>query len=278
MRFRHGIAVAGTHGKTTTTSLLASILNAAELDPTFVIGGRLNAAGTNARLGQSHLLVAEADESDGSFLDLLPMTAMITNIEPDHMDTYGGDFENLKAAFVKFVHNLPFYGLAVVCGDDPVIRELLPSLERPLLTYGIETDCDYRAENLRVDGLKTHFDVRGPKGFEASFALGMPGHHNVLNAMACIAVAVDLGVEVDRIQAGLAQFEGVGRRFQSHGMLDLPAGGQALLVDDYGHHPTEIEATLKAARAAFPSKKSIWYSSHTGLAGPGICSTNSFGY
>ena len=255
MRFRHGIAVAGTHGKTTTTSLLASILNAAELDPTFVIGGRLNAAGTNARLGQSHLLVAEADESDGSFLDLLPMTAMITNIEPDHMDTYGGDFENLKAAFVKFVHNLPFYGLAVVCGDDPVIRELLPSLERPLLTYGIETDCDYRAQNLRVDGLKTHFDVRGPKGFEASFALGMPGHHNVLNAMACIAVAVDLGVEVDRIQAGLAQFEGVGRRFQSHGMLDLPGGGEALLIDDYGHHPTEIEATLKAARAAFPEQK-----------------------
>ncbi len=255
MRFRHGIAVAGTHGKTTTTSLLASILNAAQLDPTFVIGGRLNAAGTNARLGQSDLLVAEADESDASFLDLLPMTALITNIEPDHMDTYGGDFENLKAAFKQFVHNLPFYGLAVVCGDDPVIRSMLPQFERPLLTYGIDTDCDYRAHDLRVDGLMTHFRVVGPKGFEAEFALGMPGHHNVLNAMACIAVALDQGVAVSDIQTGLAQFEGVGRRFQSHGHFALPQGGQVHLVDDYGHHPTEVEATLKAARAAFPEQK-----------------------
>ena len=255
MRFRHGIAVAGTHGKTTTTSLLASILNAADLDPTFVIGGRLNAAGTNARLGQSNLLVAEADESDASFLDLLPMTALITNIEPDHMDTYGGDFENLKGAFTQFVHNLPFYGLAVVCGDDPVIRSMLPRFERPLLTYGIETDCDYRAHDLRIEGLTTHFRVVGPRGFEAEFALGMPGHHNVLNALGCIAIALDLEVDVADIQAGLAQFEGVGRRFQSHGALSLPGGGSVQLIDDYGHHPTEVEATLKAARAAFPEQK-----------------------
>lgn len=255
MRFRHGIAVAGTHGKTTTTSLLASILNAAELDPTFVIGGRLNAAGTNARLGQSDLLVAEADESDASFLDLLPMTAVITNVEPDHMETYGGDFENLKAAFTQFVHNLPFYGLAVVCGDDPVIRSMLGSFERPVLTYGIETDCDYRASDLRIEGLTTHFSVRGPKGLEAEFALGMPGRHNVLNALACIAVALDLDVAVEDIQAGLETFQGVGRRFQSHGELQLPQGGQVHLVDDYGHHPTEVEATLIAAREAFPDQK-----------------------
>lgn len=254
MRFRHGIAVAGTHGKTTTTSLLASVLAGADMDPTYIIGGRLNAAGTNAKLGQSNLLVAEADESDASFLELLPMTALITNIEADHMSTYGGDFSQLKDAFVRFIHNLPFYGLAVVCADDPVIRELLARFERPTLTFGIDTDCDYRAINLDVRGMTTHFDVLGPNGFEAAFAVKMPGRHNVLNALGVIAIALDLGVAVAAIQRGLSEFAGVGRRFQSHGELALPQGGQIHLVDDYGHHPTEVAATIRAAREAFPGQ------------------------
>lgn len=250
MRFRQGVAVAGTHGKTTTTSLMASVL--ADQDPTYIIGGRLNAAGTNAKLGQSNLLVAEADESDASFLDLLPMMAVITNIEADHMPTYGGDFEQLKAAFVRFVQNLPFYGLAVVCGDDPVIRELLPRFERPTVTFGIDTDCDYRALDVQVNGLTTQFRVQGPEGFEFECSVNMPGRHNVLNALAVIAVARDLGVSAETIRAGLTHFAGVGRRFTSHGEFDFAHGIH--LVDDYGHHPTEVEATIKAARAAYPGR------------------------
>lgn len=257
MRYRHGIAVAGTHGKTTTTSLLASIMAEGGLDPTFVIGGRLNSAGTNAQLGGSRYLVAEADESDASFLHLQPMVAIVTNIDADHMDTYGGDFNVLKQTFVNFLHNLPFYGLAVLCTDCPVVTEILPSVSRPILTYGFNEDADFQAVNLQMKGLLTHFTVKRPAGHNTlQVTLNMPGRHNVLNALACIAVATDEGMSDVAICAALEQFEGVGRRFQILGEVPVK-GGTATLVDDYGHHPREVEAVIQAIRDGWPERRLV---------------------
>jgi len=257
MRYRHGIAVAGTHGKTTTTSLLASIFAEGELDPTFVIGGRLNSAGTNAKMGTSRYLVAEADESDASFLHLQPMVAIVTNIDADHMETYENDFSKLKKTFVEFLHNLPFYGLAVMCIDDPVVREILPDVSRPVLTYGVEEDADYRAENIRQQGMYTRFTVKRPGDFaDLEISLNMPGHHNMLNALATIAVATDEGISDEAICTALTKFEGVGRRFQVLG--DVPVdGGSVMLVDDYGHHPREVNAVVKAIREGWPDKRLV---------------------
>ena len=257
MRLQRGIAIAGTHGKTTTTSLVASCLAEGGLDPTFVIGGRLNSAGTNARLGSGEYLVAEADESDASFLTLQPYMAVVTNIDADHMATYGGDFERLKQAFVDFLHHLPFYGLAVLCADDPVVRELLPRVHKPILTYGIDTPADVRATGVRQDGLTMHFTVElaGAKPGLA-VTLSQPGRHNVLNALAAIGIANALGVQPGAIQRALANFSGIGRRFQLNGTLALNGGGVAL-VDDYGHHPREIAATVAAARAAWPQRRLV---------------------
>ena len=256
MRYRHGIAVAGTHGKTTTTSLIASVLGEAGLDPTFVIGGKLNSAGTNAQLGGSRYLVAEADESDASFLHLTPVISVVTNIEADHMDTYGGDVEKLKQTFVDFLHNLPFYGVAVMCVDDDYVQEIIPRISRAIITYGIDNpDADYRAENITSDGLKTRFLVRRPGGRpDLQVELKMPGRHNVLNALATIAVATDEGVDDQAICRGLAGFAGVGRRFQVYGEYQTPKAA-ATLVDDYGHHPTEVEAVIRAAREAWPERR-----------------------
>jgi len=257
MRYRHGIAVAGTHGKTTTTSLLASMMAEGGLDPTFVIGGRLNSAGTNAQLGGSRYLVAEADESDASFLHLQPMVAIVTNIDADHMDTYGGDFNVLKQTFVNFLHNLPFYGLAVLCTDDPVVSEILPSVSRPILTYGFNEDADFRATNLRMNGLQTHFTVERPTGHNAlQVTLNMPGRHNVLNALACIAVATDEGISDEAICQALEGFEGVGRRFQILGEVPVREGS-VTLVDDYGHHPREVEAVIQAIRDGWPDRRLV---------------------
>ena len=255
MRYRHGIAVAGTHGKTTTTSLISSVLAEAQLDPTFVIGGLLNSAGTNAQLGESRYLVAEADESDASFLHLQPMVSVITNIEADHMSTYDGDFGRLKQTFVDFVDNLPFYGLVVVCIDDPVVAELLPTLARPTLTYGVSQYADYRVSNIRQDKLSSSFTITRPDGKSSlDIVLNMPGHHNVLNAAAAVAVATDEGVDDQAIIDGLAKFQGVGRRFQVYGEYEV-GGGTAMLVDDYGHHPTEVAATIRAVRAGWPDRR-----------------------
>ncbi|HTN33542.1 MAG TPA: UDP-N-acetylmuramate--L-alanine ligase [Marinobacter sp.] len=258
MRYRHGIAVAGTHGKTTTTSLIASILAEAGLDPTFVIGGRLNSAGSNAKLGGSRYLVAEADESDASFLHLTPEVSIVTNIEADHMDTYDGDVEKLKQTFVAFLHNLPFYGLAVLCVDDPYVKEILPRIARAILTYGIDDpDADYRAENIVADGLRTRFIVKRPSGYsDLSVELKMPGRHNVLNALAAIAVATDEGIDDKAICDGLASFGGVGRRFQVYGDYPIP-NGTITLMDDYGHHPTEVEAVIRAAHDAWPGRRVV---------------------
>jgi UDP-N-acetylmuramate--alanine ligase len=258
MRFRYGIAVAGTHGKTTTTSLTASILAEAGLDPTFVIGGLLNSAGSHARLGEGRYLVAEADESDASFLYLAPMMAVVTNIDADHMATYGGDFERLRQTFLEFLHHLPFYGLAVLCLDDPVVHGLLPEVSKPVLTYGFEAeDADVRGLDLRQEGAHTHFRVRrrGQEG-ELAVTLNMPGAHNALNALAAIAVATELGVADAAIQAALAGFLGIGRRFQVYGELETCAG-RVLLVDDYGHHPREVAATVAAARQAWPGRRLV---------------------
>lgn len=257
MRYRHGIAVAGTHGKTTTTSLMASIMAEAGLDPTFVIGGRLNSAGTNAQLGGSRYLVAEADESDASFLHLQPMVAIVTNIDADHMDTYGGDFGKLKQTFISFLHNLPFYGLAVLCTDDPVVREILPEISRPVLTYGFHEEADYRAVNIRQLGMRTCFTVQRPGGqAPLDICVNMPGRHNVLNALACIVVALDEGIDEAAIVRALERFEGVGRRFQVLGELPV-AGGEVTLVDDYGHHPTEVQAVIKAVREGWPERRLV---------------------
>ncbi len=257
MRFRYGIAVAGTHGKTTTTSLTASLLAEGGLDPTFVIGGRLNSAGANARLGAGRYLVAEADESDASFLYLQPMLAIVTNIDADHMATYGGDFARLRQTFVEFLHHLPFYGLAVLCLDDPVVREILPQVTRPIVSYGIEHNADVRATEVQQDGTRTHFNVHIPnRAKPLPVELSMPGRHNVLNALAAIAVAHELGVSDTAIQRGLANFLGIGRRFQVYGELAIQAGN-VLLVDDYGHHPHEVAATLQAARAAWPQRRLV---------------------
>ena len=254
MRYRHGIAVAGTHGKTTTTSLITSIFAEAGLDPTFVIGGLVNSAGTNAALGESRYLVAEADESDASFLHLQPMVSVVTNIEADHMDTYGGDFSRLKQTFIDFLHNLPFYGVAVVCVDDPVVRELLPEIGRQTLTYGFAEDADFRIHSVEQDGLQSHFRVSRRKGGELALTIGQPGIHNVLNATAAVAVASDEGLDDTAICRGIANFQGVGRRFQRYGE-QLLAEGSFMLVDDYGHHPTEVAATIAAARQAWPDRR-----------------------
>ncbi len=257
MRFRHGIAVAGTHGKTTTTSMVAAILGEAGLDPTFVIGGRLNSAGTNARLGQSRYLVAEADESDASFLHLQPMSAIVTNIDADHMHTYGGDFARLENTFIEFLHNLPFYGVAVLCVDDPVVRKLLPRVNRQVIRYGFSDDADLRAENLRQSGMSTAFRVVRTEGEPLDITLNMPGRHNVLNALAAIAVAADEGADDEAIVRGLNGFDGVGRRFDVLGEYPCADGGSATLVDDYGHHPREVAATIAAIRDGWPGRRLV---------------------
>src|SRR5690554_6377778 len=257
MRYRHGIAVAGTHGKTTTTSLMAAVLAAAKQDPTFIIGGLVNSTGTNAQLGCSRYLVAEADESDASFLHLQPMVTIVTNIDADHMDTYGGDFSKLKKTFVDFLHNLPFYGLAVLCGEDPVIRDIIPDVARPILTYGFDEHCDYRAINVQQYQMRSEFDVLRPGHTEPlHIELNTPGIHNVLNSIAVIAVATDEGISDSAIQQGLKKFQGVGRRFQVYG--NFPIGdGEAMLVDDYGHHPREVAAVIKAVRDGWPERRLV---------------------
>lgn len=258
MRFRYGIAVAGTHGKTTTTSLIASLLAEGGLDPTFVIGGRLNSAGTNARLGAGRYLVAEADESDASFLHLQPLLAVVTNIDADHLSTYGGDFGRLRETFLEFLHHLPFYGLAVVCIDDPQLRELLPRIGRPLLTYGTSDDCDLQALDIRQNGMRTTFQARLPEADAVeTFTLNLPGRHSVLNALAALAVGLELGVALPALRRGLARFQGIGRRFQQHGEVTLPDGGRVLVLDDYGHHPRELAAVLDAVRGGWPDRRLV---------------------
>ena len=256
MRYRHGIAVAGTHGKTTTTSLVASVLAAGGLDPTFVIGGKLTSSGSNAKLGASAYLVAEADESDASFLHLQPLTSIVTNIDADHMETYEGDFNRVKQTFVEFLHILPFYGLAIVCVDDPVIWEILPQVSRPLMTYGFDQNADVKAIDLHQQGMITSFTVCRQGRENLDIALNMPGRHNVQNALAAIAVATDLDVADEHIVIGLNGFSGVGRRFQVLG--DYPAKqGTATLVDDYGHHPREVAATIDAIREGWPGRRLV---------------------
>ncbi|HSG50510.1 MAG TPA: UDP-N-acetylmuramate--L-alanine ligase [Rheinheimera sp.] len=256
MRFRHGIAVAGTHGKTTTTSLLASIFAEAGTDPTFVIGGLLNSAGSNARLGAGRYLIAEADESDASFLHLQPLATVITNIEADHMDTYQGDFEKLKATYLEFCHNLPFYGVAVVCIDDPVLRGLIPQIGRTVLTYGFSEDADFRISEFSQSGTQTTFVITDSNGNQREVVLNLPGKHNALNATAAFALAQDEGIAEKAILSALSKFEGIGRRFQQYGEFDT-GKGKALLLDDYGHHPTEVAATIAAVRAAWPERRLV---------------------
>lgn len=257
MRFRRGIAVAGTHGKTTTTSLTASLLAAEGLDPTFVIGGLLNSAGTNAKLGSGQWLVAEADESDGSFLLLQPLLAIVTNIDADHLENYGNDFGKLKQAFSDFLHHLPFYGLAVLCFDDTNVRALAADLPRSILSYGFDADVDLRATNLRQDGPRMHFDLTLPGRTQALPAtLNLPGRHNVLNACAAAAAAHQVGVSDEAILRGLSSFKGVGRRFNVHGEIALTQGS-VLFVDDYGHHPRELAAVIAAARGGWPDRRLV---------------------
>ena len=264
MRLKRGIAVAGTHGKTTTTSLVASVLAAGGLDPTFVIGGRLNSAGANAQLGQGEFIVVEADESDASFLNLLPVMAVVTNIDADHMDTYGHDVARLKSAFIEFTQRLPFYGSAVLCVDDANVREIMPFVSRPITTYGLSPEAQVRGEDVVADGTRMRFTVRRrDRDVELptlQVELNLPGLHNVRNALAAIAVASELGVSDDAIQQALAAFKGVGRRFTQYGDLPvLPAngGGTYTLIDDYGHHPVEMAATLAAARGAWPDRRIV---------------------
>jgi UDP-N-acetylmuramate--alanine ligase len=258
MRMKKGIAIAGTHGKTTTTSLVSSVLASAGLDPTFVIGGKLNSAGANAQLGSGEYIVVEADESDASFLNLLPIMAVVTNIDADHMDTYGHDFGKLKQAFVDFLHHMPFYGAAIVCVDDPNLRSLLGDIQRPITTYGVSDDAQVRALNIRADHGQMRFTVQRRNGVQMpdlEVVLNLPGHHNVLNALAAISVAAELNIDDTALLEALAQFKGVGRRFQRYGDVALPQGGAATVVDDYGHHPVEMAATLEAARGAFPGRR-----------------------
>lgn len=260
MRFRHGVAVAGTHGKTTTTSLVASIFAQAELDPTFVIGGLLNSAGSNARLGSSKYLIAEADESDASFLHLQPMVAIVTNIEADHMDTYDGDFSRLEDTYIEFLHNLPFYGLAVMCVDDPVVEALLPRVGRQITTYGFSAEADVRAIDYRQEGGQSHFTVIRDQHEPLAVVLNLPGRHNVLNALAAVAVASDEGIADQAIQQALNSFAGIGRRFQHYGsfqLADEQTNGDVMLVDDYGHHPSEVAATIAAAKAGWPDRRLV---------------------
>ncbi len=257
MRFRYSIAVAGTHGKTTTTSLVASVLAEGGLDPTFVIGGRLKSADANARLGQGDYLVAEADESDASFVHLKPMLAVVTNIDADHMSTYDGDIEKLRTGFIEFLHNLPFYGLAVVCSDDAGVNEILGSIGRSVVTYGINDDADVRAENIEFSQGLTRFDVVRPGDREPlHVSLQLPGMHNVRNALATIAVADELQIGDDTVVTALGNFAGIDRRFQILGNIETVAG-TIMLVDDYGHHPTEIAATLSAARSGWPERRVV---------------------
>ena len=263
MRLKQGIAVAGTHGKTTTTSLIASILAEANMDPTFVIGGRLEAAGANARLGRGEYIVVEADESDASFLYLQPVLAVITNIDADHMETYGHDFEKLKTAFVDFVEHLPFYGLAVLCADDSQVNAIIPRISKPVMTYGTAENARIRATDIRADQGRMIFNVSindarlNTDTDKFSVKLNLPGIHNILNALAAIAVALEVGVASDAIVKALAEFKGVGRRFQVYGEIPLPNGASFLLVDDYGHHPVEMAATIAAVRGAYPEKRMV---------------------
>ncbi|MDD2722112.1 MAG: UDP-N-acetylmuramate--L-alanine ligase [Gallionella sp.] len=260
MRLRQGIAIAGTHGKTTTTSLTASVLAQGGFDPTFVIGGRLNSSGTNAKLGTSEFIVVEADESDASFLYLQPILAVITNIDADHMETYGHNFDRLKQAFVDFVEHLPFYGRAMLCVDDANVREILPRITKPVTTYGFSEDADVRAINVRAEGGQMRFTAqcrndRHPRDLEIT--VNLPGRHNVLNSLAAISIALEVGVADEAIIAALAGFQGVGRRLQRYGEIALPDGGSFTLIDDYGHHPVEMAATLEAVRGAFPGRRLV---------------------
>ncbi len=260
MRLKQGIAIAGTHGKTTTTSLVSSVLIEAGLDPTFVIGGRLNSAGANARLGSGDYIVVEADESDASFLHLLPVMAVVTNIDADHMETYGHDFNNLKKAFVDFLHRMPFYGTAVLCIDDAGVRSILPQVTCPITSYGFSEDAQVRAVNVRAVGAQMHFTVQRRNGVtlpDLDVVLNLAGQHNVLNALSAIAIAVELNVPDAAVQKALAQFQGVGRRFQGYGDVPASDGGHFTLIEDYGHHPVEVAATLAAARGAYPGRRLV---------------------
>ncbi|MES2363012.1 MAG: UDP-N-acetylmuramate--L-alanine ligase [Pseudomonadota bacterium] len=260
MRLKQGIAIAGTHGKTTTTSLVASILAEGGLDPTFVIGGRLNSAGANAKLGSGDYIVVEADESDASFLNLLPVMAVVTNIDADHMETYGHDFGKLKKAFVDFLHRMPFYGTAILCTDDPAVREIVPQVSCPITSYGFGEDAQVRAVNVRPVGAQMHFTAQRRNGVtlpDLDVVLNLPGEHNVLNALSAIAVAVELNVPDAAVQKALAEFRGVGRRFQSYGDVPAKDGGHFTVIEDYGHHPVEMAATLAAARGAFPGRRLV---------------------
>ncbi|MBK9235859.1 MAG: UDP-N-acetylmuramate--L-alanine ligase [Rhodoferax sp.] len=260
MRLKQGIAIAGTHGKTTTTSLVASVLAEAGLDPTFVIGGRLNRVGTNARLGQGDYIVVEADESDASFLNLSPVMAVVTNIDADHMETYGHDFGRLKAAFVDFLHRMPFYGTAILCTDDPAVSDIVPKVTCPVTSYGFNEDAQVRAINVRAVGAQMHFTVQRRNGVvlpDLEVVLNLAGRHNVLNALSAIAVATELSLPDSAVLKALAEFHGVGRRFQSYGELPAKDGGTFAVIDDYGHHPVEMAATLAAARGAFPDRRLV---------------------
>jgi len=261
MRMKQGVAIAGTHGKTTTTSLVASVLAEAGLDPTFVIGGRLNSAGANAKLGTGDYIVVEADESDASFLNLLPVMAVVTNIDADHMETYGHDFGRLKSAFVEFLHRMPFYGTAIVCSDDAGVQSIVNDIARPVTTYGLNEGAQVRAVNVRAENGQMHFTVQRRNGItlpDLELVLNLPGLHNVLNALAAVAVAVELGVDDGAVQRALAGFKGVGRRFQRYGDVAVPSGtGLFTVIDDYGHHPVEMAATLAAARGAFPGRRLV---------------------
>ncbi|MFL6658997.1 MAG: UDP-N-acetylmuramate--L-alanine ligase [Massilia sp.] len=257
MRLKRGIAIAGTHGKTTTTSLVASVLAQGGLDPTFVIGGRLNSAGANAKLGNGDYIVAEADESDASFLNLTPMIEVITNIDADHMETYEHDFEKLKQAFVHFTHRLPFYGRVMLCVDDPHVRAIIPMVTKPITTYGFSEEAEVRAVNARAIGLQMHFTVIQDGYPDTDFVLNQPGLHNVQNACSAIAIAREIGIEDSDTQHGLAEFTGVGRRFTRYGDIAIAGGGSFTLVDDFGHHPIETEVTLAAARGAYPGRRLV---------------------
>ena len=260
MRMKQGIAIAGTHGKTTTTSLVASVLAEAGMDPTFVIGGKLNSAGANAKLGSGDYIVVEADESDASFLNLLPVMAVVTNIDADHMDTYGHDFNKLKGAFIEFLHRMPFYGAAILCTDDAAVRSILPEVSRPITSYGFNEEAQVRAVNVRADNGRMCFTVQRRNGVtlpDLDITLNLAGEHNVLNALAAIAIAVELNVPDAALQKALAEFKGVGRRFQRHGEVVAKTGGEFTLIEDYGHHPVEVAATLAAARGAFPGRRLV---------------------
>ncbi len=260
MRLKQGIAIAGTHGKTTTTSLVASVLAEGGLDPTFVIGGRLNSAGANAKLGSGDYIVVEADESDASFLNLLPVMAVVTNIDADHMETYGHDFGNLKKAFVDFLHRMPFYGTAILCTDDAAVRDILTQVSCPVTSYGFGEDAQVRAVDVKAVGGQMHFTVQRRNGVtlpDLPVVLNLPGEHNVLNALSAIAIAVELNISDLAVQKALAEFKGVGRRFQHYGDLAAPMGGSFTVIDDYGHHPVEMAATLAAARGAYPGRRLV---------------------